>query len=47
MQFDALAALATVDHNDYWFAGILTVVASLIVVIVMLVTSRTEDDDPT
>lgn len=46
MQFDALTVLA-IDHAAYWFAGVLTVAASLIVVIVMLMTSGTDDGDQT
>lgn len=34
-----------VDAAAYWFAGILTVAASLVVVVVMLATSRAEDDE--
>lgn len=34
------------DAAAYWFAGILTVVASLIVVVVMLAASRTDNGDP-
>lgn len=37
--------LAT-DTATYWFAGILTVAASLIVVVVMLVASRADNGDP-
>lgn len=44
MQLEALGVLAT-DGAAYWFAGTLTVIASLIVIVVMLVTSRTEDGD--
>lgn len=33
------------DAAAYWFAGILTVAASLVVVVVMLATSRAEDDE--
>lgn len=36
--------LAT-DAGAYWFAGILTVAASLIVVVVMLAASRADNDN--
>ena len=44
MHLQALAILA-IDHAGYWFAGVLTVVASLIVVIVMLATAKTDNGD--
>ena len=33
------------DASAYWFAGVLTVAASLIVVVVMLVASRIDNGD--
>lgn len=38
------SAIVAVDAA-YWFAGLLTLVASAIVIVVMLMTSRGEDDD--
>ena len=42
MQLEAFVILAS-DHAGYWFAGVLTVVASLIVVIVMLASAGTDN----
>jgi hypothetical protein len=33
------------DASTYWFAGLLTVAASLIVVVVMLIASRADNGD--